>query len=212
MNVLAVGAHHDDIEIGCAGTIAKLKKHGNRVYGIILTNSETHFGAMNIHRTAVEAEREAIKASAEIGLELCEMNYPKVDNGMLVYDINLMREIEKFIFDNDIELILTHWRYDMNTDHETASKISIVAARHVHNIFMYQSNWYQPDRAFNGIAFSDISDFMEQKKQSLNQYKIEIQNRGKDWINSFIDRNRSYGFSIGVKYAEVFEAVRYIIR
>lgn len=211
MNVLATGAHHDDIEIGCGGTIAKLKNHGNRVYGIILTNSETHFESKNIHRTAVEAEKESIKASVEIGLELYALNYLKADNGMLLYDINLMREIEKFIFDNDIELILTHWRYDMNTDHEAASKISIVAARHVHNILMYQSNWYQPDRAFNGIIFSDISDFIEQKKRSLKQYKIEVQNRGEEWINSFIDRNRSYGFSIGVKYAEVFEPVRYVI-
>ena len=40
MNALAVGAHPDDIELGCAGTILSITKRGVKVWGLILTNGE----------------------------------------------------------------------------------------------------------------------------------------------------------------------------
>jgi LmbE family N-acetylglucosaminyl deacetylase len=209
MNVLVVGAHHDDIELGCGGTVARLTGEGHTVYGIVLTNSETHYDLKNIHRTKKQAIVEAEKAANVIGLELVELDYSQVDNGTLEYDVDLMRKLEEFIVANKIELIFSHWQYDMNTDHEAAAKITTVAARHVHSILMYRSNWYQPDRAFNGIFYVDISNTIDKKIKSLESYSVEIENRSREWINSFIDHNRSYGFSIGVEYAEVFEPVRY---
>ena len=208
MNILAVGAHYDDIELGCGGSIARLAEEGNNVYGITLTNSETHYEEKDIHRTEQQAIFEAKKASAVIGLQLVELSYPRANNGMLTYDTELMRELEKFIVEKKIQMVITHWQYDMNTDHAAASKISIVAARHVHNILQYRSNWYQPDRSFNGIYYIDISNHINKKIESLEAYSGEIDNRSQEWINSFIDNNRSYGFSIGVKYAEVFEPIR----
>lgn len=211
MKVLVVGAHHDDIELGCGGTVARLTAEGNTVYGAVLTNSETHYDLKNIHRTKEQAIVEARKAAETIGLELVELDYPQADNGTLRYDVHLMRTIEDFITEHKIRLVFSHWQYDMNTDHEAAAKITTVAARHVHSILMYRSNWYQPDRAFNGIFYVDISKTIDKKRQSLECYSVEIQNRSREWIDSFIDHNRSYGFSIGVEYAEVFEPVRYTL-
>jgi LmbE family N-acetylglucosaminyl deacetylase len=211
MNVLVVGAHHDDIELGCGGTVARLTAEGHTVYGIVLTNSETHYDLRDIHRTKQQAIVEAEKAAAVIGLKLVALDYPQADNGTLVYDVGLMRRLEEFIVENDIKLVFSHWQYDMNTDHEAAAKITTVAARHVHSILMYRSNWYQPDRAFNGIFYVDISKTIDKKIRSLECYSVEIQNRSREWIDSFIDHNRSYGFSIGTEYAEVFEPVRYTL-
>jgi LmbE family N-acetylglucosaminyl deacetylase len=211
MNILVVGAHHDDIELGCGGTVARLTGEGHTVYGIMLTNSETHYDLKNIHRTKEQAIVEARKAADVIGLELAELNYPQVDNGTLAYDVELMRALEDFIAEKKIKLVFSHWQYDMNTDHEAAAKITTVAARHVHSILMYRSNWYQPDRAFNGIFYVDISNMIDKKITSLESYSVEIQNRSREWINSFIDHNRSFGFSIGVEYAEVFEPIRFTL-
>ncbi len=211
MNALVVGAHHDDIELGCGGTVAQLTAEGHTVYGIVLTNSETHYDLKHIHRTKEQAIVEARKAAAVIGLELVELGSPQVDNGTLRYDVNLMRSLEDFITEHNIRLVFSHWQYDMNTDHEAAAKISTVAARHVHSILMYRSNWYQPDRAFNGIFYVDISKTIDRKVKSLECYSVEIENRSREWIDSFIDHNRSYGFSIGTEYAEVFEPVRYTL-
>lgn len=211
MNILAVGAHHDDIELGCSGTIAKLTAGGHTVYGITLTDSETHFDAKGIHRTKDEAIEEAENAAKVIGLQLKDLDYPKAKNGSLAYNVDLMRQVEKFIFDHKIEFVFTHWRHDMNTDHEVASKITTVAARHVSKILAFRSNWYQPDRAFNGNFYVDISQQIEMKKKSLECYSVEIKNRSREWVNTFIDYNRSWGFSIGVEYAEVFEVIRWVL-
>jgi hypothetical protein len=99
----------------------------------------------------------------------------------------------------------------MNTDHSAASEITIVASRHTKNVLMYRSNWYQPDRPFNGLFFCDISETIDLKIECLKKYTEEVRNRGEKWISSFIDMNRTYGFSIGVGYAEVFEPMRYVI-
>ncbi|HUV37907.1 MAG TPA: PIG-L family deacetylase [Patescibacteria group bacterium] len=211
MNVLVVGAHHDDIELGCGGTVARLTAEGHAAYGVVLTNSETHYDLKNIHRSKEQAIVEARKAAGVIGLELTDLDYPQADNGTLQYDVNLMRALEDFITKNKVRLVFSHWQYDMNTDHEAAAKITTVAARHVHSILMYRSNWYQPDRAFNGIFYIDISKTIDRKVKSLECYSVEIRNRSREWIDSFIDHNRSFGFSIGVEYAEVFEPVRYTL-
>ena len=208
MNILIVGAHHDDIELGCGGTVARLAEEGNNVYGITLTNSETHYEEKNIHRTREQAIKEAEKAAKIINLQQRELEIAQSDNGELVYSPKLMRCLEKFIVENNVNTVFSHWQYDMNTDHAAASQLTIVAARHVPNILQFRSNWYQPDRAFNGIYYVDISEHIHKKIKSLEQYKIEIINRSSEWIDSFIDHNRSYGFSVGVEYAEVFEPVR----
>ncbi len=210
MNVLAIGAHHDDIELGCGGSIAKLSAEGHKVFGLTLTDSETHYDLKGIHRTREQALVEANKAADVVGLTMCDLDYPKAQNGLLQYDVHLMRELENFINTNKITMVFTHWRYDMNTDHEAASKITTVASRHVPRILAYQSNWYQPDRAFNGIFYIDISSTIQQKIKSLECYSVEIKNRSHEWVDSFIDKNRSHGFSIGVEYAEVFESIRWV--
>ncbi len=211
MNILVVAAHHDDIELGCGGTVARLTAEGHMVYGIVLTDSATHYDLKNIHRSKEQAITEARKAARVVGLQLVELDYPQAENGKLKYAVDLMRCLEEFMVEHSIELVCSHWQYDMNTDHESAAKTTIVAARHIPSVLMYRSNWYQPDRAFNGIFYVDISQYIDQKIQSLECYSVEIANRGHEWIDSFIDHNRSFGFSIGVRYAEVFEPVRFTL-
>ena len=211
MNILAIGAHHDDIELACGGSVARFVEEGSTVFGITLTNSETHYSSRNIHRTATEAEKESRGAATITGLTRLDLTTPRADNGRLAYSVEIMRELEELIEKNEIQLIFAHWQYDMNTDHAAASKISIVAGRHVPTILQYRSNWYQPDRAFNGIYYIDISRQIEKKKKSIGKYESEVNNRGANWVNTFLDQNRSFGFSIGVEYAEVFEPVRVVV-
>ena len=211
MNILAIGAHHDDIELGCAGTLAKLLKQGHNVFGIVLTDSVTHYDLQGIYRTKNRIQSESREAASFIGLELVDLDFPLAKNGFLIYNVELMRELETFIVKQDITTVFSHWKYDMNTDHKIASEITIVASRHVKNVLMYRSNWYQPDKPFNGMFFCDISETMNLKIECLKKYVEEVDNRSEEWINSFIDMNRTYGFSIGVDYAEIFQPVRYII-
>lgn len=212
MNVLAIGAHHDDIELGAGGTLAKLVKDGHKVYGLVLTNSETHYEIAGIHRSREQALEEAQIVAGIVGFTLLPAPEEFAANvGELEYSSKYMRSIEDIVHQNKIELVFCHWLYDMNDDHRAASRLSIAAARHLNKILMYRSNWYQVDRPFNPLVYCDISETIETKKKALLSYKVEVKNRGEDWIQSFIDANRTFGFTISTNYAEVFEPVRYSI-
>jgi N-acetylglucosamine malate deacetylase 1 len=209
MNVLAVGAHHDDIEIGCGGTLARLARQGHKTFGVTLTSSETHYDLRGIHRTKAQASTEAASAAEVLGLTLLPLDGAGCDNGALSYDTHLMRRLEELMAAYQISLVFSHWRLDLNTDHEAAAKMTIVAARHVPSVLMYRSNWYQPATPFNGTFLVDISEVIDLKRQSLECYQTEIANRSRNWIESFIDRERCAGFAIGKRYAESFEPVRF---
>lgn len=209
MNVLAIGAHHDDIELGCGGTLARLAREGHRTFGLTLTNSETHYDLRSIHRTRSQARSEAERAAGALGLTLVELEGCDADNGKLVYSAEVMRRIETLIAELQVSMIFSHWTHDLNTDHAAAAQLSIVAARHVSSLLMYRSNWYQVTQPFNGTFFVDISATVEDKRKSLECYEVEIANRSREWIDSFFSQHRTAGFSIGRKYAEVFEPVRY---
>jgi LmbE family N-acetylglucosaminyl deacetylase len=209
VNVLAVGAHHDDIEIGCGGALARLVREGHRAFGVTLTNSETHDDLRGIHRTRQQATDEARAAAEVLGLTLLPLEGAGRDNGTLTYDVSLMRRLDELIAARDISLVFSHWQRDLNTDHEAAAKMTIVAARHVSSVLMYRSNWYQPAAPFDGSFFVDISDVVDVKRRSLACYRTEIANRKPEWIESFLDRDRTAGFAIGRRYAETFEPVRF---
>jgi LmbE family N-acetylglucosaminyl deacetylase len=209
VNVLAVGAHRDDIELGCGGTLARLAREGHTTFGLTLTNSETHDRVRGIHRTTEQAVSEARRAASVLGLQLVDVEGAQRDNGTLLYDVELMRRIEALIAEKQIALVFSHWRRDLNTDHEAAAKMTIVAARHVPSVLMYRSNWYQPAEPFNGTFLVDISDVVETKRRCLACYEGEIKNRSPAWIESFFDSHRTAGFALGRAYAEAFEPVRF---
>lgn len=209
MNVLAVGAHHDDIELGCGGTLARLAREGHRTFGLTLTNSETHYDSRGIHRTSTVARREAERAADVLGLTLVELAGFGQDNGTLSYDVELMRRIESFIDEQGITFVFAHWSHDLNTDHEAAAKLTRVAARRVPSVLMYRSNVYPATQPFHGTFFVDVAETIDAKRQSLACFESELANRGQDWIESFFDAHRTAGFAIGRRYAEVFEPLRY---
>jgi len=211
MNILALGAHHDDIELGCGGTLAKYSSEGHKVFGVVLTNSLTEYDLRSIVRNKSSIEAESKRAAQLIGMELIDLEYPQADNGKLVYSADLMRKIEDIIDRLDIDTIFTHWIHDMNTDHRATADLTIVAARHSKTILMYRSNWYQPGPPFNGIVYSDISDHIKAKIDSLYAYEEEIRNRGSEWIDTFIQREKTNGFKLDIGYAEAFEPVQLLL-
>lgn len=209
MKILIIGAHHDDCEIGCGGTIARLTSEGHEVFGMVLTNSATHFEGKGYYRTYDEALLESQRAAEVIGLRPVMLKHELADNGRLEYSTDLMREIESFLFEKKIDQVFCHWLHDLNTDHQSAAKMAITAARHVGSVLQFRSNWYEVDRPFLGRHFIDISQHINLKIKALEQYQIEIKNRGRNWIESFVEHNKILGLKINRQYAECFEPVIY---
>jgi LmbE family N-acetylglucosaminyl deacetylase len=86
-----------------------------------------------------------------------------------------------------------------------------MGGRHVPRVLMYRSNYYDTEQMFKGNFYSDISDVMDKKIEVIKSHKSELERvRGK-WIEFFANQNSNDGQKIGVKYAECFEVVRYLV-
>lgn len=208
LNVLAIGAHYDDIELGCGGTLAKHSRNGDNVIGYIATNSEYSNKEGQIIRTGSVALEEARNASHIIGYQLRMGDIPTFD---LEYGENMHVALLKIIEENHIDLIYTHWTHDVHHDHRNLALSTLHVARHVNRLLMYRSNWYVTDKDFQENFFSDITDTWEIKEKAIMAYNSEMQRVGGRWLTYFKQEAINNGMRIGVEYAEAFQVVKWVM-
>lgn len=210
-NILLVGAHYDDVELGIGGTAARLSAEGKKVYKLILTDNfvrESEFNKYTDPETSIE---ESKKACEILGIQEV-FDFIKAPNCNLVYGTELMQRVEKVILKYHIDTVFIHSQYDMNRDHIEAAKICKVAARHVDNLYVYRSNIYITETQFMPRVFFDISDYVEHKKKALAAYGEEHQRSMADGKNKLFEnviyQNKIWGYAIDKMYAEAFEVIK----
>ncbi|MCR5308625.1 MAG: PIG-L family deacetylase, partial [Bacilli bacterium] len=201
-NILIVGAHFDDAELGVGGTAAKLASEGKNVYKLTLTDNVTKFEQMGINVNYASSKKQSSEACNILGIKEIA-DFEPVRCSELAYSKDLMQRIEKIIFDLNIDTIFMHFNADMNTDHVAASKLCLTAGRHCKNIFQYQSNGYVLENVYYPTIFVDVTDFIDKKRRALACYGSE-HNRFDRLFEVSIDRNRVWGYSNKVGYAEGF--------
>lgn len=207
MNILAIGAHFDDIELGCGGTLAKHVANGDTVYAYVATKSGfTNHQNIEVRSNDV-ANKEGENAMEILGVNLIKGTFStlKVE---FTDEINL--EILKIIEEKNINTVYSHWVKDIHHDHQAVAKASLHSCRHVPRQLMYRSNWYHSDTSFNGNFYVDITGYWKIKKRSISAHKSEMDRTGKKWIKFFNNEAKNAGQRIGVKKAEVFEVIKWL--
>lgn len=206
-NVLIIGAHYDDAELGCGGTAAKLLEEGKKVFKLTLTDNKTDFKQYNIQVNTNDSLISSKKACKELGGVIEISAFAPKECNCLAYDKDTMQQIEKIIFDNNIDTVFIHNKNDVNQDHVAAAQLSLTASRHCKNIFAYQSNNYIFDQAYYPTFFIDISKQIEKKKNALACYGKE-HNRFDRLFDSKIELNHIWGAQNKVDYAEGFVVIK----
>lgn len=208
-NILIIGAHYDDAELGVGGTAAKLAQKGKNVYKVTLTDNETAFTQMNVYVDALESVRQSSRACQVLGIKEIT-DFKPVPCNTLTYTTKMMQRIEEVIYNYDIDTVFMHFANDINQDHVAASQLCLTAARHCNNIYQYQSNGYIINQ-YEPTLFVDISDYIELKREALAQYE-----GGHDRFNRLftttIERNHIWGYANKVEYAEGFHVIKSIIK
>ena len=208
MKVLAIGAHFDDVELGCGGTLARHVESGDEMMIFVATDSGYSNYAQKVIRRPEVALAEGRRAAKILGAsDLVCGNFPT--NGLVLND-DVVCAILKIVEERRIDLIYTHWTGDMHADHRVVGQASITAGRHVPRLLMYRSNYYDTDSVFRGNFYSDISTTVETKKTAIRAHESEYSRVGEKWMTFFLNQNRNDGIRIGVEYAEVFEVVKYL--
>ena len=205
MNVLVIGAHYDDAELGVGGGMARLSEEGHNVYKLTITNNETRFDQKNILVNHESSAAQSAEACAILGVH--EVPFEPVECSHLFYTTETMQRIEKIVYDLDIEMAFIHFHSDMNQDHVEASRLSSTALRHCKTVLSYQSNGYLLNEAFYPRFFIDISNTFEKKKQALKCYGREHDRYGR-LFDTVCERNEVWGYCVEMKAAEGFEVLR----
>lgn len=207
-NILIIGAHFDDTELGAGGTAAKLAKEGKNVYKVTLTDNVTKFEQRNVNVDFSSSKRQSREACEVLGITELDFDPPE-ECSKLEYSKTVMQRLEKIIFNYEIDTVFIHFGEDMNQDHVEACRICLTAARHCANILEFQSNGYILDNAFYPTFFVNISDYISLKEQALRKYGEE-HDRMNRLFTTIIERNHIWGYSNEVEYAEGFRIVKMI--
>ena len=222
MNILAIGAHPDDIEFTCGGTLLKYRAAGHKIF-VALTTSGNIGSNVIEGREKIAAIREAeqLEAAKLYGAEVRFLRYN--DEG-LVDSEEVRRSILNAMRWANPDVIFTNYPGDMSTDHNVTSTLVgrmmlSLPGKNVPAdeppITKTPSLFYWDTAAglhFEPEAYVDITDTMEMKLKALELHKSQFA-----WMDTFqavtlTEHCRLLGafrgLAIGCKYAEGFRAYR----
>ena len=207
MNVLGIGAHFDDLELGCGGSLIKHVEKGDKVTMLVVAKSGYKGPKGNTIRDSNTANKEGLKGAKIIGADLICLNYKTFN---VPFDEDLTKQIMSHIENLKIDIIYSHWIYDLHRDHQNVGRCSLMAGRHVPRFLMYKSSFYDSEHSFRGNFYVDISDVMDKKIEAIKAHDSELKRVENKWLDFVEKQEFNNGLKSGTKYAECFEIVRYL--
>jgi len=222
MNILAIGAHPDDIEFTCGGTLLKYRAAGHKIF-VALTTSGNIGSNVIEGREKIAAIREAEQLEAA-KLYDADVRFLRYNDEGLVDSEEVRRSILNAMRWANPDVIFTNYPGDMSTDHNVTSTLVgrmmlSLPGKNVPAdeppITKTPSLFYWDTAAglhFEPEAYVDITDTMEMKLKALELHKSQFA-----WMSTFQEASLTghcrvlgefRGLAIGSKYAEGFRAYR----
>lgn len=227
VDILAIGAHPDDVELGCGGTLAKLISEGKTVAVIDLTQGE--LGTRGTNVTRAEEAAESTRIMGYVSRENLKMK-----DGFLVNSEDYQMQIVKMIRKYQPEMVFANAIDDRHPDHAKASKL-VSDACFLSGLVKIETTLnnerqkaWRPKHIFNYIQWKnitpafviDVSDFMEKKIEACLAYKTQFYDpnstepmtpiASKDFLESLSYRAQDLGRLSGVDFAEGFTTEKLI--
>jgi bacillithiol biosynthesis deacetylase BshB1 len=225
LDILAIAAHPDDVELSCAGTLLLHKSLGNKVGVIDLTRGE-----LGTRGTPETRKEEAAAASKILNLDVREnMNFA---DGFYLNDRFHQLALIEAIRAYRPEIVLLNAIEDRHPDHGKGAQSGIDACflSGLPKIITYRENQLQEawrpkavyhfiqDRYIKPDFVVDITPYWEKKSEAIRAYKTQFYNPGEegpvtyistpDFFEFLSSRAQEWGHSIGVKYGEGFTKTR----
>lgn len=228
LDILAFGAHPDDVELGAGATVAKEIANGKKVGVVDLTRGELGTrGSANIR------DKEAAAAAKILGVSVRE-NLRFAD-GYFVNNKEHQLAIIKMIRKYKPELVLCNAINDRHIDHGKGSKLvsdacflsGLIKIESKLDDGVLQEPW-RPKLVYHYIQWKnidpdfvvDVSGYIEKKEEAILAYSSQFFDpksdepetpiSSKNFIDSVNYRARDLGRMIGVEYAEGFTVERFV--
>ncbi len=227
LDILAFGAHPDDVELSCGGTLAKEIALGKKVGIIDLTRGE-----LGTRGSAELRDKEASNAKEILGVHVRE-NLGFAD-GFFLNDKKHQLEIIKMLRKYQPEIVLCNAIDDRHIDHPKGSKL-VSDASFLSGLLKIeteldgvgQDKW-RPKQVYHYIQWKiiepdfvvDVTGYMDVKVEAVKAYssqfydpksnEVETPITSKNFIDSIVYRAQDLGRLIGVDAAEGFTVERYV--
>lgn len=202
MRILAIGAHPDDIEFGCGGTLSKYARQGHEVFLLVMTDGAGG-GNVAIRRGEQEESARILKAT-----KLFWGEYPDT---AIPLDRALIQRVEGIIQEVQPEFIFVHHGDDTHQDHRNLSTSTVTATRYTRNVLFYEGPTTQN---FSPSVFVDIASALGEKIASLQAHGSQVCKTNIEGL-SIVDIARSSAHFRGiqgrVRDAEGFVPLRLFI-
>jgi LmbE family N-acetylglucosaminyl deacetylase len=202
MKILAIGAHPDDIEFGCGGSLIKYADWGHHLFLLIMT--EGGLGAPNRIRKAEQLDAQEILGVRRIFWGNYEDTYLEVNK-------DVIDQVENVITETKPDFIFCHFPDDTHQDHRHLAQVVISATRYIRNVLFYEGPTTQN---FDPQIFIDISDTLDRKIKALEAHHSQIDKTNIEDL-TILEMARSTANFRGtqgrVKFAEAFRALRLFI-
>ncbi|WP_033960345.1 bacillithiol biosynthesis deacetylase BshB1 [Psychroserpens jangbogonensis] len=227
LDILAFGAHPDDVELGCGATIAKEVANGKKVGIVDLTRGE-----LGTRGTAETRDQEASDAAKILGVAVRE-NLAFAD-GFFINDKKHQLEVIKMIRKYQPEIVLCNAIDDRHIDHGKGSKL-VSDACFLSGLLKIETEFdgnqqkqWRPKQVYHYIQWKnlepeltvDVSGFIDTKMKSVLAYKTQFYDpnskeaqtpiSSKNFTDSIKYRARDLGRLVGAEYAEGFTVERYV--
>lgn len=227
LDILAFGAHPDDVELGCSGTILKEISLGKTVGIIDLTRGE-----LGTRGSAAIRDQEAAAAAKILGVSIRENL--EMRDGFFINDEKHQLEVIKMIRKYQPEIVLCNAIDDRHIDHAKGSKLVSDACflsgllKIVTNHDGVEQKTWRPKLVYHYIQWKnivpdfvvDITGFTDKKTESILAYKSQFYDpnskepespiTSKNFFESLNYRSRDLGRLAGVDHAEGFTVERYL--
>lgn len=202
MRVLAIGAHPDDVEFGCGGTLVRHVQRGDEVFLLVMTDGDK--GGDGPTR-----RQEQLAAARIIGA--CEVFFAGYPDTRFECDRESIMKIEDFVRQVGPDVVYTHFGEDTHQDHRNLSLAAVPAVRSVPSLLFFEGLSSQD---FSPSVFVDVGRVIDQKLAGLEAHTSQVRRTNIQNL-SILDIARSAanfrGIQGRVTYAEGFVALRYFV-
>ncbi len=204
--IIAIGAHPDDIEIGCGGTIKSFALQKAEVFFILATLGEKCVVKDIGHQLLYEKRREeSINASKVLGVK--EIFFLGMKDTNIIHNGDSVAALEKYVNLINPDFVFTHTKEDHHQDHRNLALATISACRRKKiNILHYESP--STAQSFLPIVFSDITQTIVHKIDAIGIFSSQNE---KIYVDKEAIRGlaKYRGYISGSEYAEGFELSKY---
>ena len=200
--VLAVGAHPDDIELGCAGTLALHKMNGDKVYLLVLTRGEAS-GDANVRGD------ECGKAAEVLGVD--QLFFGDLQDTMVHDDRRTIDVIEKVVDEVKPDIIYAPTYKDTQQDHRNTGHACMSAGRRCKMMLLYEGASTQRD--FFPQVFVSIKKSLDLKLKVTQIFGSQVKNNHGQYskaVKAIQGLAKYRGYQAGVEVAEAYEVGKFI--